>query len=108
VDNAGVATACLAVRQLEPYLSASAQIAAKILAGHLGLSVDIIAMALARTIEPRLAIALDEFEAVADEFFALPDVSVRRWERAIDAQRRIVSVVDARDRPLAGFQPLVA
>jgi broad specificity phosphatase PhoE len=36
----------------------------------------------------------DEFEAVADEFFAKPDESVRGWERAIDAQRRIISAVE--------------
>ena len=31
----------------------------------------------------------DEFEAMADRFFAEPEVSVRGWERAADAQRRI-------------------
>jgi broad specificity phosphatase PhoE len=31
-----------------------------------------------------------EFEQVADEFFARPLASVRGWERAIDAQARIV------------------
>jgi broad specificity phosphatase PhoE len=36
----------------------------------------------------------DEFEAVADEFFARPDDSIRGWERAVDAQRRIVSAVE--------------
>lgn len=35
-----------------------------------------------------------EFEAVADQFFARPDESVRGWERAVDAQRRIVAAVD--------------
>jgi broad specificity phosphatase PhoE len=35
----------------------------------------------------------DEFEAVADEFFANPERSVRGWERAADAQRRIVKAV---------------
>jgi broad specificity phosphatase PhoE len=35
-----------------------------------------------------------EFEAVADAFFAKPDESVRGWERAIDAQRRIRQAVD--------------
>lgn len=35
----------------------------------------------------------DEFEAVADEFFAHPERSVRGWERAADAQRRIVKAV---------------
>lgn len=34
-----------------------------------------------------------EFEAVADEFFARPDESVRGWERAVDAQRRLVEAV---------------
>ncbi len=32
-----------------------------------------------------------EFEAVADEFFAHPDTSVRGWETAAHAQRRIVA-----------------
>lgn len=36
-----------------------------------------------------------EFEAVADEFFAHPGQSVRGWERAVDAQARIVAAVDA-------------
>ena len=36
---------------------------------------------------------LTEFEAVADEFFAHPHLSVRGWETAADAQRRIVGAV---------------
>ncbi|MEI9423092.1 phosphoglycerate mutase family protein [Mesorhizobium sp. Cs1299R1N1] len=36
-----------------------------------------------------------EFEAVADQFFANPHESIRGWERAIDAQQRIVSEVEA-------------
>jgi broad specificity phosphatase PhoE len=35
-----------------------------------------------------------EFETVADAFFASPEASVRGWERAVDAQRRIVTAVD--------------
>jgi broad specificity phosphatase PhoE len=35
-----------------------------------------------------------EFEQVADAFFAAPDLSVRGWERAMDAQRRIVAAVE--------------
>jgi broad specificity phosphatase PhoE len=31
-----------------------------------------------------------EFETVANEFFACPERSVRGWERAVDAQARIV------------------
>jgi broad specificity phosphatase PhoE len=36
----------------------------------------------------------NEFELVANEFFAKPEVSVRGWERAIDAQQRIVAAVE--------------
>jgi broad specificity phosphatase PhoE len=35
-----------------------------------------------------------EFEIVANLFFAHPERSARGWERAIDAQRRIVSAVN--------------
>lgn len=51
-----------------------------------------------------------EFEAVANEFFAHPEVSVRGWERAIDAQERIVTAVEnllARD-PTAGSIAIVS
>lgn len=44
----------------------------------------------------------DVFEQVADRFFAEPDRSVRGWERAIDAQNRIVHEVETvldRERP---------
>ena len=36
----------------------------------------------------------EEFERVADQFFAQPQVSVRGWERAVDAQARIVKAVE--------------
>lgn len=36
---------------------------------------------------------LAEFEAAADTFFARPDESFRGWERAVDAQARIVAGV---------------
>ncbi|WP_428484682.1 histidine phosphatase family protein [Rhodopila sp.] len=35
-----------------------------------------------------------EFEAVADKFFARPQESICGWERAVDAQRRVVEAVD--------------
>jgi broad specificity phosphatase PhoE len=35
-----------------------------------------------------------EFEALADQFFAEPSRSIRGWERAVDAQRRIMAAVD--------------
>jgi broad specificity phosphatase PhoE len=36
-----------------------------------------------------------EFEAVATEFFSHPNESVRGWERALDAQDRIVRAIQA-------------
>jgi broad specificity phosphatase PhoE len=36
-----------------------------------------------------------EFETLVDAFFAHPERSVRGWERAIDAQRRVAVAVDA-------------
>jgi len=36
----------------------------------------------------------DEFEATADLFFANPHQSIYGWERAVDAQRRIVGAVE--------------
>lgn len=36
----------------------------------------------------------NEFEDVANAFFANPEESIRGWERAIDAQRRIRQAVD--------------
>jgi broad specificity phosphatase PhoE len=36
----------------------------------------------------------DAFEKMADAFFASPDRSVRGWERAVDAQLRIVGEIE--------------
>ena len=36
----------------------------------------------------------EEFESTADIFFAKPTISVRGWERAVDAQARIRGAVD--------------
>ncbi|SFP50628.1 Broad specificity phosphatase PhoE [Geodermatophilus dictyosporus] len=46
-----------------------------------------------------------EFEAVADAFFARPEESVRGWERAVDAQTRVVA---AAGRAVAGADGDVA
>ena len=35
-----------------------------------------------------------EFERTADSFFASPERSVRGWERAVDAQARVVRAID--------------
>jgi len=37
----------------------------------------------------------EEFQRTANAFFANPNVSVRGWERAVDAQRRVVAAFDA-------------
>lgn len=39
----------------------------------------------------------EEFEKTADLFFAHPAQSVRGWEKAVDAQQRIVSAVESVD-----------
>jgi broad specificity phosphatase PhoE len=36
----------------------------------------------------------EEFERVADAFFAQPEASIRGWERAADAQSRMVAAVE--------------
>jgi broad specificity phosphatase PhoE len=55
-------------------------------------------------------IAPPEFWEVVDAFFARPDESVRGWETASDAQRRIVAAVRriATECPVAGDIAIVA
>lgn len=47
-----------------------------------------------------------EFERTADTFFAQPETSVRGWERACDAQRRIVAAVSGIMQRDAGTGPI--
>lgn len=51
-----------------------------------------------------------EFERTADAFFAHPDLSVRGWERAVDAQARIVQAVQtlARGDTTSGLIAIVS
>jgi broad specificity phosphatase PhoE len=51
-----------------------------------------------------------EFERVADAFFAQPQQSVRGWERAVDAQRRIVAAIEriASSTPADGTVAIVS
>jgi len=51
-----------------------------------------------------------EFERVADAFFANPQVAVRGWERAVDAQARIVQAVEqvVTTDPTAGSVAIVS
>ncbi len=66
---------------------------AEILAGHLGLGFTQVATLGENDRSATGYLPLAEFEATADEFFAAPDRSVRGWERAMDAQARIVAAV---------------
>ena len=75
-------------------------------------TVEIIAATLNVTVEVREAmhendrsatgfLPPEEFETVANQFFAQPHVSIRGWERAVDAQSRIVREIElvlARDQ----------
>ena len=67
---------------------------------------EILALALELSVEVREAmhendrsatgfLPPDEFESVANAFFADPNIAVRGWERAIDAQARIVREMEA-------------
>ena len=67
---------------------------AEILASHLGFAVAELAELGENDRSATGYLPRAEFEAVADLFFARPNESVRGWERAVDAQRRIIEGVD--------------
>ena len=82
------------IRALHCSIERKAVDGVQILAGHLGIGftahVDLGENDRSATgFLPR-----DEFEATADLFFAHPTQSIRGWERAVDAQARIVAAVD--------------
>lgn len=68
--------------------------AAEILAKHLGKGFNQI-KELGEIDRSSTGYLSEEFEKVVDDFFAYPDKSVRGWEKAKDAQRRIVKVVSS-------------
>jgi broad specificity phosphatase PhoE len=49
----------------------------------------------------------EEFERTADQFFSNPDDSIRGWERAIDAQMRIVTGIRAVLRSVREEDPVL-
>ncbi|ALA17137.1 MULTISPECIES: histidine phosphatase family protein [unclassified Chelatococcus] len=67
---------------------------ATILAEHLGLAVEVREAMHENDRSATGFLPPPEFEATADLFFAHPDESIRGWERARDAQRRIVAAVE--------------
>lgn len=66
---------------------------AEILAGRLGLPVNELAELGENDRSATGYLPKAEFDAVADQFFARPEESICGWERAVDAQRRIVTAV---------------
>ena len=68
---------------------------AEILADHLGLAIEVRERMHENDRTATGFLPPSEFEAVADQFFARPHDSVRGWERAIDAQQRILREVEA-------------
>ena len=66
---------------------------AGMMADHLGLSPIVVAELGENDRSATGYLPKVEFETVADAFFARPDESERGWERAADAQRRIVRAV---------------
>jgi broad specificity phosphatase PhoE len=67
---------------------------ARMMAHRLGLSPVIVAGMGENDRSSTGYLPMAEFETVADAFFARPRESVRGWEPAVDAQRRIVTAVD--------------
>jgi len=67
---------------------------AEILAGYLGIAVEVRERMHENDRSATGFLPPPEFETVADQFFANPHKSIRGWERAIDAQHRIVSEIE--------------
>ncbi len=67
---------------------------AAIIAGELKVTVEVLDAMHENDRSTTGFLAPDEFETVADQFFAHPLASIRGWERAIDAQLRIVREVE--------------
>ncbi len=64
---------------------------AQLLADHVGVEVEVRRGVGENDRSATGFVPPDEFELLADAFFASPHASVRGWERAVDAQARIVA-----------------
>ncbi|MTI17848.1 histidine phosphatase family protein [Rhodobacteraceae bacterium RKSG542] len=65
----------------------------QIIAGHLGVDMEIVEGLHENDRSSTGFVPPEKFEEIANEFFARPAVSVQGWERALDAQTRIVSEI---------------
>ena len=83
------------IRRVVSSAERKARETAEILARQLGLTVEVRERMHENDRSATGFLPPPEFEAVADQFFANPHKSIRGWERAIDAQQRIVSEVEA-------------
>jgi broad specificity phosphatase PhoE len=66
---------------------------AEILAKHLGLTAQVDEQLHENDRSATGFLPPPEFQKMADRFFASPEISVEGWERAVDAQSRIVNAV---------------
>jgi broad specificity phosphatase PhoE len=90
LERPWIATVRMVFSSAEP----KAAVMARMMANRLSLSPVIIAGLGENDRSSTGYLPTTEFETVADTFFARPEESVRGWERAVDAQRRIVMAVD--------------
>jgi broad specificity phosphatase PhoE len=81
---------------------------AAILAEHLGIGFEVMAELGENDRSATGFLPPDEFERVADQFFANPEASIRGWERAADAQARIVRAVEAIGERVTGPTAIVS
>ncbi|EPE99953.1 histidine phosphatase family protein [Rhizobium grahamii] len=101
LSEVGTARACKAaergwVRQLRRIISSDETKAietAEILAAAAGLTVEIVHDMHENDRSATGFLPPPEFEKAADWFFAYPEASFKGWERAIDAQHRVVAAV---------------
>ncbi|MFC3322027.1 histidine phosphatase family protein [Mesorhizobium cantuariense] len=82
------------IRRIVSSAERKAMETAEILATHLRLAIEVRERMHENDRSATGFLPPPEFEAVADQFFANPHESIRGWERAIDAQQRIMSEVD--------------
>ncbi|MFC3127025.1 histidine phosphatase family protein [Pseudoroseomonas globiformis] len=82
------------LRHIASSAERKARDAAGVLAAHLGLEVRVVEGLGENDRSATGFLPPDEFERVADAFFAKPEVSIRGWERAVDAQARMLAATE--------------